>query len=144
MDPSLIFKRAWSMGKRCFLPVLHPIKKQSLWFVEYTPEDTLIKNRFKILEPCLRNKKPIPAWALDLVFTPVVAFDKELHRLGMGHGYYDNTFAFLKDKKGEVRKVPALVGLAYEFQRVKTLPLDAWDIPLTGIATEKGIIEQPY
>ena len=137
IDPYYILKRAWSMGKRCYLPILHPLKKRCLWFVEYAPGDPLYKNKFGILEPSIRGKAIIPAWILDLVLTPIVAFDNSLHRLGMGLGYYDQTFTFK-----HYLEVPILLGLAYEFQKVHALPRDHWDIPLSGIATEKQILSR--
>lgn len=133
------------MGKRCYLPVLHPLHHRSLWFIEYKPQDPLVKNRFGILEPIIKGNTIVPAWSLDLVLTPIVAFDHNLHRLGMGLGYYDHTFSFLRqhniqDTIQHPFNVPVLLGLAYAFQEVHTLPHDHWDIPLAGIATEKEIL----
>jgi 5-formyltetrahydrofolate cyclo-ligase len=82
-------------------------------FSIYEPDDVLKKNRFGILEPEINFKKIIPAWALDIVFTPLIAFDSEGNRLGMGGGFYDRTFSFLHNSK---RSHPHLIGLAYEFQ----------------------------
>lgn len=146
IDPRWIVKRAWSMGKRCYLPVLHPTKTRWLLFVEYHPDESLIKNRFGILEPTLQGKTILPAWSLDLVLVPVVAFDKAIHRLGMGLGYYDTTFAFLKESQQLSNQanaaVPALMGLAYEFQYVPALPVDSWDVPLAEIVTEQRILSR--
>ena len=104
--------------------------------VAYNPDDTLTPNRFGILEPTLEGNRLIPARNLDLVLVPLVAFDRTGKRLGMGKGYYDQTFAFLKQEN--TRKMPHLIGLAYGFQEIADLPMDDWDIPLYGIATEQG------
>lgn len=64
-----------------------------------------------------------------------MAFDGKGHRLGMGGGYYDRTFSFLKS--GHKASLPYLLGLGYEFQQVKSLPFEGHDVQLNGIATEK-------
>jgi 5-formyltetrahydrofolate cyclo-ligase len=69
-----------------------------------------------------------------LVLVPLVAFDVHGMRLGMGGGYYDRSFAF-RMTEGYASK-PALVGLAYEIQKVAALEQRAWDVPLDGIVTE--------
>ena len=66
---------------------------------------------------------------------PLVGFDRHGGRLGMGGGFYDRTFEF-------VRRVPALsprlIGLAHDIQRMNLLPVQPWDIPLQGIVTDQG------
>ncbi len=73
--------------------------------------------------------------------TPLVAFDGEGNRLGMGGGYYDQTFGY-KSRRRAWRK-PMLIGVAYEFQRLSSLPARSWDVALDGIVTEKGFQKFP-
>jgi 5-formyltetrahydrofolate cyclo-ligase len=134
ISPIPLLGHAMKKGKHCYLPILHPLNQKQLWFVEYKAEDPLTPNRFGIPEPSLNGKKLISARNLEVVFVPLVAFDAKGKRLGMGQGYYDATFAFLKNRPF---KKPLLIGLAYEFQEVSDLPIEAWDIPLYGIATER-------
>jgi 5-formyltetrahydrofolate cyclo-ligase len=136
VDPQSLFFKAIKMGKNCFIPVLHPVKHNQLWFAPYRPGDCLIKNNYGILEPDLTSAKIIPAWTLDLVITPLVAFDTLCHRLGMGGGYYDRTFAFTLQHK---HHKPSLIGLAYEFQKVSQLATNTWDVPLNWVITEQSI-----
>jgi len=68
---------------------------------------------------------------------PLVAFDLTGNRLGRGGGYYDRTFAFMREKH---RNHPYLLGLAYHWQQIDALPREDWDIPLAGIVTEKAIL----
>jgi 5-formyltetrahydrofolate cyclo-ligase len=65
---------------------------------------------------------------------PLVAFDEAGNRLGMGGGYYDRTFSFLKHRRCWFR--PRLVGVAYEFQKVHKLDSCDWDIPMHAVVTE--------
>lgn len=126
----------WQSGKKCYLPVLSSSTEKLLQFAEYTPNTQLAPNRYDILEP--QAAKTIAPEQLDLVIMPLVAFDDWGNRLGMGGGYYDKTFAFLREEKN---KMPVLIGLAYAMQEVSTLPADEWDVPLRGILTETGFKE---
>lgn|SRR5690554_41625 len=136
IDPHELARLIWKFGKRCFLPVLHPILENQLWFYEYTPQTRLRQNRFRIWEPDFRQQRGQPAWAMSLVLFPLVAFDDEGGRLGMGGGFYDRTFAFTRHRKS-LR--PKLVGLAHDFQRVSSLDKQPWDIPLDAVATDRRI-----
>ncbi len=127
-----IIHMIWQAHKDCFLPVLSPNKTNALDFFYYTAEDTLQLNRYKILEPV--SQKQIDPSQLDLVLVPLVGFDNEGNRLGMGGGYYDRTFMFLKKAKK-----PFLLGTAFEMQRVERLPDEPWDIKLNGVLTESGL-----
>ncbi len=138
LNPERILLEAHNAGKKCYLPVLHSQKIGTLCFLPYAPGDHLVANRFGILEPVIDDvKNHIPIWQLDLVFVPLVAFDERLNRLGMGKGYYDRTFAFLKHSSTHK---PYLVGLAYHFQQVDQLSLEAHDIPLDVIVTERRML----
>jgi len=137
MDLSPLIARAHAMGKRCYLPVLSPLYHNRLWFAPYHNESELVVNRFGIPEPAANWSMMRPAWSLDLVLTPLVAFDAAGNRLGMGGGYYDRTLAYLARR--QYWRKPHLLGTAYAFQQVEALPHAPWDVPLHGIATEAGV-----
>jgi 5-formyltetrahydrofolate cyclo-ligase len=136
LDPLPVLQKASDMGKTCFLPVLHPMQ-QKLWFAPWQAGDPLGANRFGIPEPKRLHGDLTPPWALDLVLTPLVAFDKHGTRLGMGGGYYDRSFAYLKHRR-YFRK-PLLIGYGYEFQLVKKLQRNHWDIPIHMAITEQQV-----
>jgi 5-formyltetrahydrofolate cyclo-ligase len=79
-----------------------------------------------------------PVWTLDLILTPLVAFDDQGNRLGMGGGFYDRTLAYLGRRKHW--KKPRLIGTAHAFQQVARLPHESWDVPLHGVVTEKALL----
>ncbi len=125
-----------SNKKRTYLPVLRPIPPNRLWFSEYRVSDKLIRNKYHIREPNIRQRKPIHPHGLDLVLVPLVAFDCNCNRIGMGGGFYDRTFAYLKTRNTWSK--PKLIGVAHELQRVTQIQTNFWDIPLDGVVTESN------
>jgi 5-formyltetrahydrofolate cyclo-ligase len=128
---------AWSLHKHCYLPVLDTITGNRLWFVPYRPDTPLSLNRYKIPEPVTPRRQWRRARALDLILVPLVAFDNEGNRVGMGGGFYDRTLAFRRRRLHWHR--PLLVGVGYEFQKVNALNSSAWDIPMDAIITDEHV-----
>lgn len=135
IDPRPLLESCWKMGKKTYLPVLHPILHNRLWFVPFDRNTNLVRNIYNIEEPPLLKSPRRPPWALDMVLLPLVAFDADGNRMGMGGGYYDRTFSF-KSRRQSIQG-PKLIGLAHELQRVERLPVESWDIPLAGIITDE-------
>ncbi|SFM64496.1 5-formyltetrahydrofolate cyclo-ligase [Marinobacter zhejiangensis] len=134
IDPATYVSAARRRGIHFYLPVLHPFRSGHMTFVPFNEATRLKRNRFGIPEPLFNGNRYRPAWALDAVLFPLVGFDLEGGRLGMGGGFYDRTFAFVRQTP---RLAPKLLGLAHEVQRVTRLPIEPWDIPLQGIVTEQ-------
>ena len=138
IDPFNLIEAAWQRGKQCYLPVLGLRPGNRLWFVPYEPATALVNNRFGIAEPLhQRRDRQLKPHQLDLICMPLVAFDKNGNRLGMGGGFYDRTLSFLRQRHSWHK--PRLLGLAYEFQRQDSLPRQNWDVPLDAIATEEHV-----
>lgn len=136
-DPRYL--RKWALPRQQFyLPVLSPFGDKRLWFVRWDQYTRFRPNRFRIPEPCPRHKHRRPARWLDLVIAPLVAFDKYGTRMGMGGGYYDRSFAFKNHECFEKR--PFLLGYGYDFQEIKELQRQSWDIALNAMATEIEIL----
>lgn len=135
IDPFPILERAWSRGKQCYLPVLSRVRSDRLWFAPWAPDSRFRLNRFGIPEPMVSPRQLVRAQELDLLLLPLVAFDERGHRLGMGGGFYDKSLAFLRHRRQWHK--PAVLGLAHDFQRCAALPADAWDIPMSGIVTDR-------
>ena len=119
----------WQQNKQVYLPVLHPFCAGYLLFLHYQPDTLMMKNQFGIPEPLLNVKHIIPIDELDIIFTPLVAFDKQGNRLGMGGGFYDRTLQDWQHKPF----IP--VGLAHRCQEVEQLPIESWDMPLFSVLT---------
>ncbi len=141
LDPAPLLALAERRHQRCFLPVLRSHPQRKLWFVRYAPGYRLRRNRFGIPEPSLRQRRIALPWALDTLLMPLVGFDDQCRRLGMGGGFYDRTLAYLRQRRHWRR--PLLVGLAYECQRVAELAAAPWDVPLDWVVTEQRLYRRP-
>ncbi|MBT5006055.1 MAG: 5-formyltetrahydrofolate cyclo-ligase [Halieaceae bacterium] len=127
-DPAEIAKALRHSGKTPYLPIIQEDK--SLRFAPWTETATLVANRYGILEP---QTTSCTAAELDIILLPLVAWDTQGHRLGMGGGYYDRSLAGVQN----VIKV----GLALELQKVEALVTEPWDIRMDFVATENGLIQ---
>ncbi|GAB3730852.1 5-formyltetrahydrofolate cyclo-ligase [Luteimonas pelagia] len=114
------------------LPVLN--EDGRLRFAPWRPGDPLVANRFGIPEPDLPPSRMLPADAMTLVVMPLVGFDDRGHRLGMGAGWYDRTFAGRLDAPAP----PWLVGAAFATQQVDDLEARPWDVPVDAVCTERA------
>ena len=74
----------------------------------------------------------------DVLFVPLLAFDRQGGRLGQGGGFYDRTIAALR-ARGPI----LAVGLAYAGQEVAQLALEPHDQRLDAILTETAFILIP-
>ncbi|QGN39682.1 5-formyltetrahydrofolate cyclo-ligase [Klebsiella oxytoca] len=129
LDTQPLIDQLWRAGKRVYLPVLHPFSPGNLLFLHYHPGSDLVVNRLKIREPKLDVRDVLPLSQLDVLITPLVAFDTAGRRLGMGGGFYDRTLQNWQ----QYRLQP--VGYAHDCQQVDALPAEQWDIPLPAIIT---------
>jgi len=99
----------------------------------YTASPQIRRNAFGINEP-IAIGTPIPAAYFDVILVPLVAFDRQGNRLGMGAGFYDRALSLRLNTKRCQR--PRLIGLAHHFQEVKSLTVQSWDVPLDAILTD--------
>ena len=83
----------------------------------------------------------MPTRHLEVVFMPLVGFDGEGNRLGMGKGFYDRAMSFRLRHPRSRR--PLLVGLAFACQQVDSLPARPHDVPLDMLISERGILRFP-
>ena len=138
LDTTLFIQWCWKQNKHVYLPVLHPFTKKHLLFFQYTQKTSMKKNKFGIPEPKLNIKTLCPLPQIDVLFMPLVAFDTQGNRLGMGGGFYDRTLA---NYQQDPPKKPLLFGLAHNCQQVDEVPIDSWDIPLQKIITPSKVIQ---
>jgi len=100
-------------------------------FKKWEPNQSLFLNKYGIPEPSSGTVvNP------DILLVPLVAFDKNLNRLGYGAGYYDRLIESLKKKKKIIT-----IGLAFDFQESNSIPTSKYDQKLDYIVTNKNILK---
>ena len=127
-DPTPILSAAASAGATIALPhVTDPA--QPMRFLTWRPGDPLAAGPGALLQPAADGEAVEP----DVILLPLIGFDRGLHRLGQGAGYYDRACALLPDARR--------IGLAWNVQEWPALPGDSWDVPLHAVATQREWIE---
>lgn len=139
LDTAPIIALARERGCRLYVPVIDRPRSGDMMFAALD-ESLLQDNRVGIPEP-QRPHALVAGRLLDLVFVPIVAFGPRGERLGTGGGYYDRAFAYLRRRVSWLK--PRLVGLAYDWQRVDELISHHWDVPLTAVVTDAGVLHFP-
>ncbi|MFL2889534.1 MAG: 5-formyltetrahydrofolate cyclo-ligase [Pelagibacteraceae bacterium] len=121
--------------KKNIITLLPAIKKKNnMNFYKWKSLEILKVNKYGMLEPNLQKKSLIP----NVAIIPLLAFDKNNHRLGYGKGFYDNYLnKYLKKNKKILT-----VGVAFSFQKYDKLPVSSFDVKMNYILTEKGIIKK--
>lgn len=123
---------------RIYLPMLYESIEPRLRFARLTDQTAWKRNRFGITEPDMKWKHTLHARQLDVVLLPLVAFDRNGHRIGMGGGYYDRTLSFRRARSHWLK--PLLIGVAHSIQEHPQLQPTHWDVPLDAVITESAII----
>ena len=146
IDTAALAAKLWELSKQIALPVLKrdfkaPANTQNkfkMHFAPYYAHSRLVRGPYNLLEPAsttANSTAQIPlALPIDILFMPLVAYDTQGSRLGMGGGFYDRYAA------GKSSSAPLRVGLAHSIQKAsQNLPLDPWDIPLDAVITEREV-----
>ena len=110
------------------LPTIN--KNNQMNFFKWSNNDPLKINKFGIPEP-VSSRIFYP----DILLVPLVGYDGNLNRLGYGGGFYDRYI----QKTLKIKKI-VKVGLAFSFQKLKTIPINKHDKKMDIIITEKNII----
>ena len=111
------------------LPVIK--KNFQMDYYKWKFSDPLKVNKYGIPEP--EKKKIVYP---DILLIPLVAFDKNLNRLGYGGGYYDRLIEKLSKKKNIIK-----IGLALTVQKIDKVPIKFYDQKLDYIVTNRYIIK---
>jgi 5-formyltetrahydrofolate cyclo-ligase len=129
-DPAAFIAHAAEAGRVTALPYVES-RVVPIRFLRWTPGDPLVAGPFGLMQPDRATADEVEP---DLILTPLVGFDRRLHRLGQGAGHYDRAFARWPDARR--------VGIAWSVQETDFVPDDQWDVPLNAVLTEREWIER--
>jgi len=134
VDTTITF--AQHQGIVTLLPIM---RGEALVFAPFDSSTRLIKRRFGIMEPDVPDSQCLSASVIDIVLVPLVAFDENCNRMGMGGGFYDRSFA----QRRTTAAPPTLMGVAHNLQKVDSVYQEWWDVPLDYIATDHSLFTRP-
>jgi 5-formyltetrahydrofolate cyclo-ligase len=129
VDDLVLLKKFEKNKFNISLPVIK--KNFQMNFYKWSFSEPLKINKYGIPEPVIKN-----IVYPDILLIPLVAFDKNLNRLGYGGGYYDRLIEKLSKKKKIIK-----IGLALSIQKIDKVPIDVYDKKLDYIVTNKYIIK---
>ena len=102
-----------------------------LYNIRIESRSEMAPGHFGLLEPVYDHEKTVPPEDIDLVVAPLLGFDREGGRLGLGGGFYDSLLSQVQCP---------VAGLAYAMQEVEHVPREEHDMGLDIIVTEREII----
>lgn len=129
----LLLARCLARGKTIVVPRTSPNDHELKLFSITEPGEDLFPGYCNIPEPDPHKSVPANEDTIDVVLLPGSVFDEQGGRLGYGGGYYDRFLA-----RERVRAIR--IGLAYELQVVRELPLLPHDQRVHILVTEQRII----
>jgi 5-formyltetrahydrofolate cyclo-ligase len=130
IDDRAFLKHCHKQGLQCGLPFITD-EDSRLTFKAWQPADVLEKGMYGIQAPSPEAPELIP----DVLLVPLVAFDKDCHRLGKGGGFYDRTLAHLRKNHTILA-----IGLAYDCQEIDHVTGETHDQQLDCIVTPTRVV----
>ena len=116
---------ASKQGSKIALPYVK--KNKIIEFREWRDAEPLVRDTLGILSPS-SEKIVMP----DIIIIPLLCFDLNGTRLGMGQGIYDRSLPFYE--------LSYKYGLAFSNQRTNTLIREEHDFLIDGVITEKNFL----
>lgn len=127
-----LIERAWQEGKTVIVPVV-VAGDPELHHRVFLPNTRVVAGQYGILEPAtgeIMSTLKLPRHGM-IVLVPLVAFDRQLYRIGYGKGYYDRFLSQIQAVR---------IGLAYSFQFVEHFEHNQHDVQLDAVVTEHGVV----
>ncbi|HEU6447037.1 MAG TPA: 5-formyltetrahydrofolate cyclo-ligase [Verrucomicrobiae bacterium] len=125
LDVWLLMQKSLEAKKICALPFFNSATQHYSARRVVDLEENVVVGKFGIREPD-SNCEEIALDKFDLVLVPGMAFGGNGNRLGRGRGFYDRILAQASGIK---------CGVAYDFQLMETIPVEAHDATVHFIVT---------
>lgn len=135
IDVRPLMTRLFEDGRTVALPVV-VAKEEPLAFRRWQPGMALEAGGFGTRHPGPDPRPEAPEIVPDILLVPLLAFDDRGFRLGWGGGFYDRTLSRLR-AAGDI----TAVGIAYQGQKVDSVPHSSHDEPLNRVVTDEEILE---
>lgn len=117
----------WYKLKTILLPC---VKGDDLILRRFDGMETMTEGeQFAILEPTGEIFSDYSQ--IDLMIIPGVAFDRAMHRMGRGRGFYDRLLSVTDAKKA---------GVCFDFQLVESVPVEEFDVKMDFVVSDKGFV----
>lgn len=130
VDTHKLINEMLSSGKKVVVPVTN-FQEGTLSHMQLSSYDNLEANKWGVPEP--GDGKEILPGELELVIVPMVAGDESCNRIGYGEGFYDRFLDQVTCPK---------IGLIFERNVVKKVPVEDFDVPLDKIVTESRVVKR--
>jgi len=137
VSTAYLIAQTWQQQKQLYLPVVMRQQAPLAW-APYSADSQMTKDSLGMTIPDSNADTYIKSEALEVVIVPLVAFDENCRRIGMGGGFYDRSFASRK-QAAKTRSQPVLIGIGFECQKSAT-PINSqpWDTTVDMIITEEN------
>lgn len=131
IETSSLALKCWQAGKTVVVPKVSWDQRRMLPVeVNCLNSASLTTTGLGVREPIAGT--PIPVREIDLVVVPGLGFTEHGYRIGRGMGFYDRFLA-------QTDFIGVSCGLAFAEQVLPNLPMLDHDMPLSMLATDRGI-----
>jgi 5-formyltetrahydrofolate cyclo-ligase len=135
LDPLPLMRAVFGRGHAVCMPVVQAMGRPLL-FRDWTPDAALVAGVFGVAVPATTAAPRVP----DMLFLPLLGFDRKGYRMGYGAGFYDRTLAGLRAQAPQTGRPVLAVGVAYAGQEVDAVPAGLHDEALDWIVTDREAI----
>ncbi|MDR2773023.1 MAG: 5-formyltetrahydrofolate cyclo-ligase [Elusimicrobiota bacterium] len=128
-----LIKSALSAGKRVCVPAVTNIDKAEMEAFEISTIGDADETVLGICQPNPKTALKISKAEIDLTIIPGIVFDERGFRIGYGKGFFDRRLKGMNKSR--------VIGLAYDFQIIKEILVDACDEAVGGIVSQTRILK---
>ena len=127
------FINCWLSQKEIYLPVITNMEGGEMVLRRLNRHVPMVANCFDILEPS--DGVYADRDGIDLFIVPGMAFDRSMHRLGRGKGFYDRLLPSFSAKR---------IGVCFDFQFFDSIPFDDRDVVMDAVFTPSGCFYRAF
>jgi 5-formyltetrahydrofolate cyclo-ligase len=132
VDTHGLIRQLLAMGREVSVPCFETATQRYVASLVHDFDADLATGKFGILEPTPEAIRPSTSGQISAALVPGLAFDETGNRLGRGLGYFDR---LLRQTSG------VKIALAFDFQLLDEVPVEAHDLRMDFIVTETRVIK---